>query len=55
MEKESKRKCNRQNKKKNERRYKWKNKMLHNKEWQMGKETIHQKVESNTIKRCHEN
>ena len=44
-----KRESNRQNKKKNERRYAGKNKMLHTTEWQVGKETIYQKCESNTI------
>ena len=35
---------NRLNKKKNERRHAGKNKMLQNSEWQLGKETIYQKV-----------
>ena len=44
MEKKGKRESNRQNKKKNERRCAGKNKMSHTAEWQVGKETIYQKM-----------
>ena len=44
MEKESKRESKRQNQKKDEKRYAGKKKISHNTEWQMGKETIHEKV-----------
>ena len=50
MEKKSNRKSNTQNKKMNERKYIGKNKMSGNTEWQIGKETMYQKVRSNTIK-----
>ena len=42
--KKGKRESNRQNKIKNERRYAEKNKMSRTTEWQVGKETIYQKV-----------
>ena len=42
--KKGKRESNRQNKIKNERRYAEKNKMSCTTEWQVGKETIYQKV-----------
>ena len=44
MEKRGKRESNRQNKKKNKRRYAEKNKISHTMKWQVGKKTIHQKV-----------
>ena len=55
MEKKGKRGSNRQNKKKNERRYAGKNKMLHTTECKWERKQYNKKCESNFYKRCHKN